>query len=37
MLVDMRTQATFVGETMRRERKATSCEEILYFGEVAAG
>lgn len=22
---------------MRRERKATSCEEILYFGEAAAG
>jgi hypothetical protein len=37
MLVDVRTQATFVGESMRRERKATLCEEILYFGEVAGG
>lgn len=37
MLVDMRTQTTFVGETVRRERKAMFCEEILYFGEVAGG
>lgn len=35
MLVDMRTQATLVGKTMRREWKAVFCEAILYFGEVA--